>query len=604
MPFNFRKTKTMKLEKGNYGTGADAKSDQGKYEAKVREFLGYCKNFNNLLVRTGNDGEVKNVEDIRKCFNDGFKNYYKDSKKYSLFSHTTKVLKGMEKELKKLAKKGDKENKGSLTIDGMAGDLKKAFDYKPKRSGKADEIGKRSAIDDRAVYGFFTATLPKTLTSLCKKAKEEKVAALEEQNDTIEFIKKSFEDLDELRKKAGGAVENAKRHSLHQGEQVEEIKAQNEVLRQTAEEQGTPGDQKTVDEQEDAIKKLEEKREETKKRIEKLNEELEKKRAISEKLSNFDIEGNLDELMKEGNNDVKENLRNLLKTGNENETDGLKLLDALDARINELSKDLEGTKAEAEKLEKESAGIDSEIKKIKEEQNKLGKEIKKGKETQEKKFNLVKGTLTINGKEGAEAYWVDYNGSSMGMYLNEVKTVVMNGVEDISGFQRAKWGGMFHSFEKLTSVTAKNLRKIGNRVFDGCKKLASFNSTDNNFYNIPADVEVIGAYAFDEAGSEVAEGFSANVGATTIGKSAFASSGLREINLPNATIIGPYAFSGCTNLAKVTLGQNKLKSFKENAFDNNEKLTIYVKTEELQKELLEKLSAASRDKVKVKLIKK
>lgn len=230
MPFNFRKTKTMKLEKGNYGTGADAKSDQGKYEAKVREFLGYCKNFNNLLVRTGNDGEVKNVEDIRKCFNDGFKNYYKDSKKYSLFSHTTKVLKGMEKELKKLAKKGDKENKGSLTIDGMAGDLKKAFDYKPKRSGKADEIGKRSAIDDRAVYGFFTATLPKTLTSLCKKAKEEKVAALEEQNDTIEFIKKSFEDLGEALKQVGNELDAIGENVEEQEKSVEELEEQHEEL--------------------------------------------------------------------------------------------------------------------------------------------------------------------------------------------------------------------------------------------------------------------------------------------------------------------------------------------------------------------------------------
>ena len=48
----------------------------------------------------------------------------------------------------------------------------------------------------------------------------------------------------------------------------------------------------------------------------------------------------------------------------------------------------------------------------------------------------------------------------------------------------------------------------------------------------------------------------------------------------------------------------KIDNISVNAFDNKEGLTIHVKTEELQKELLEKLGKASKGNVKVELIQK
>lgn len=599
MPFNFRKTKTMKLENGNYGTGADAKSDQGKYEAKVKEFLGYCKDFNNALAQEGNKGEIKTVGDIIAYFNDSFKNYYKNSKKFSLFSHTTKILKGMEKKLKNLAKKGDKGNKGSLTIDGMAVELKKAFYYDSKRSSDAEK-GKRSAIDDRAVYGFFTATLPKTLTSLCKKAKKEAVAALEEQNDIIDLIKKSFGDLDELRKKAGGAVENAKRRSLHQGEQIEEIKAQQEVLHQTAEEHGTKGDQQAVNKQEDAIKKLEEKREEINRKIEELNKKIKENEAICDSLDWFSNKDNFGEWVTEEENDKKGELMTLL--GKNKETSLEELIGALSEKLAKLKADLDGIKAKAEGLKKESADIDSEIKKIKEEQNKLGKEIKKGKETQEKKFNLVKETLTINGQDGLKAYYDVYVGD-VTPYRNNTTSIIMNTIGDISKINAENLGGLFHSFEKLVSVKTSNLSgTISKGAFNQCYNLGSFNKSGNYEYIIPESVGTIGDSAFAEAGKKVADGFSANVESETIGEDAFQNSGLSKINLPNATTIKKGAFTGCNKLTEVTLGQDNLDNISEKAFDNNDKLIIYVKTGELQEKLKEKLKNSYRGNVEVKSI--
>ena len=557
MPFNFRKTSTMKLEKGNYGTSANAKSDQGKYEAKVKEFLGYCKDFNNALAKMGNNGKVKNVEDIRTCFNSSFKNYYQKTKKYSLFSHTTRVLKGMEKNLKKLAKKGDKGSEGSLTINGMAGDLKKAFDYKPKRSSDAEK-GKRSAIDDRAVYGFFTATLPKTLTSLCKKAKGEAVAALRKQENTIDLIKESFSDLDELREKARKTVENAKRHSLHQGEQIEEVRAQNKGLRQTAKEQGTPGDQKAVGEQGDDIKELEEKREETNKKIKELNEKLKEKEAIYKNLSGFNINEYPGEWNVQGDSRAKQNLRKLLKIENNNETDEAKLIGKLNGKIKELNTDIEKIEEEAEKLEEKLVTIDINIEKIGNKQNKLEDKMEEDKKTQEQNFNLIDGTLTINGQDGLKAYYDAYV-KNKDFYKNNTTNIVMNNVGDISEINAVNVGGLFSYFKDLTSVTAKGLEgTISKNAFNQCYKLSSFNSTNNNFYSIPASVGTIGDSAFAEAGSGVASGFSASIGSKTIGGGAFAGSSLKEVNLPHATIIEDDAFSECNSLATVTLGGNNI----------------------------------------------
>ena len=125
--------------------------------------------------------------------------------------------------------------------------------------------------------------------------------------------------------------------------------------------------------------------------------------------------------------------------------------------------------------------------------------------------------------------------------------------------------------------------------FYNCSKLNSFNSSENNFYNIPVNVKGIGSHAFFGAGKNVSNGFSAKVEAMTLNDYSFAESGLREINLPNATLILSNAFYGCKKLKKVTLGKDNVE-VDENAFDNDSKLTIYVKTEELQKKLQEKFN--------------
>ena len=359
MPFNFRKTKTMKLENGKYGTGADAKSDQAKYEAKVNEFLGYCKDFNNALARNGNDGKIKTVGDIITCFNDSFKNYYKNSKKFSLFSHTTKILKGMEKKLKNLAKKGDKENKGSLTINGMAVDLKKAFDYKPNRSGKADEIGKRSAIDDRAVYGFFTATLPKTLTSLCKKAKGKVEAALEEQNDIIEFIKKSFENLEEALKQVGNELADVEKEVEKQGQAVEELEEQHEEMEEgidngdaddaekgedvDALREGIEGVKKTNEEMTTELKKLEDEREKLQERDEELLGALNS--SGEERIKK------LKTLLNVGENEKSEDI---LNRGNKEKNETYAKIKELIEKITELKKTLKDNGVDIEELEKKA----------------------------------------------------------------------------------------------------------------------------------------------------------------------------------------------------------------------------------------------------------
>ena len=180
-------------------------------------------------------------------------------------------------------------------------------------------------------------------------------------------------------------------------------------------------------------------------------------------------------------------------------------------------------------------------------------DIKGDLEETEKLFKLEDKTLTINGQNGLKAYYDAYV-KNTDFYKDNTTYIVMNDAVDISEINARNKGGLFHSFENLTSVTAKGLKgTIGESAFDQCYKLNSFNSTDNNFYNIPEGVE-IGISAFSEAGSNVASGLSANIGSKTIGGGAFSGSSLKEVNLPNATNIQENAFSDCISLTKVTLG--------------------------------------------------
>ena len=139
----------------------------------------------------------------------------------------------------------------------------------------------------------------------------------------------------------------------------------------------------------------------------------------------------------------------------------------------------------------------------------------------------------------------------------------------------------------MTSVKAENLiGEIGEKAFNGCENLAYFNKANGYDYNISKSVRRVGECAFASAGKNVSNGFSANVKSRVIGQFAFAESGLREINLPNATLIEMGAFKECGKLKKVILGRERV-TFCEYAFDNTPDLTVVVKNEALKDKLKE-----------------
>ena len=247
-------------------------------------------------------------------------------------------------------------------------------------------------------------------------------------------------------------------------------------------------------------------------------------------------------------------------------------------------KDIRETKNSIDKYSKELKKLKSDTKKAAEKSNEIVRKL----EAQKGAFSLKNGTLTINGDEGLEV-WKIYkeNYSEESDKFTGIKTIVL---KDVSAINVTS---IFSFFEELTSVDAKSLNgksEISEYAFNRCANLAFFNNNGNGYnYNIP--VKKIGNYAFYGAGTNTPSGFSANVGATTINSFAFAASGLREIILPNVTEIGGYAFSGCTKLKTVILGQNiTANKVDKNAFANTKDLTIYVRTEELQKKLKKKFS--------------
>ncbi len=527
------KIKGERDEKGNlksYET-KDAKQVQKEYEVKVNSLLEYCMKFKTALnVLSSKDRILPlTVKDIKNCFDDSFKDYFKKfSKKFGLFSRTTKVLKGMDKELEKL---------GNLKLisKGAIAKIRDAFEY--KREMPKDGLIKRSAIDDKAVYGFFNSTLPGIIENLVSNGQK----AEEKEEDKIKFIEESLKN---------AKFEN--RLVVLQNK-VQEIKDDlDEIKEKQAEYEVGEKSKKAFKKSNELTEKIEKSVTEISDRVDMLSNSLNSLKIEKEKFKNHE----------------KKNV-----SGKKSEFS-----------VAAYKKDIRETKNSIDKYSKELKKLKSDTKKAAEKSNEIVRKL----EAQKGAFSLKNGTLTINGDEGLEV-WKIYkeNYSEESDKFTGIKTIVL---KDVSAINVTS---IFSFFEGLTSVDAKSLNgksEISEYAFNRCANLAFFNNNGNGYnYNIP--VKKIGNYAFYGAGTNTPSGFSANVGATTINSFAFAASGLKEIDLPNVTEIGGYAFSGCTKLKTVILGQNiTANKVDKNAFANTKDLTIYVRTEELQKKLKKKFS--------------
>ena len=373
---NLRKTKKMKIlenddKKEYYGTGTDPKKDQKKYEEKVKKFLDYyCKNFRNELVERSKNKEkgLKTVGDIKECFDSSFKEYYKKSKKFSLFSRTTKVLKGMDKQLDKIGKDE------SITGKEIEEELKKAFKYTSKRDYEKD-YGKRSAIDDKAVYGFFNATLPKIINNICQKARGEQADELKELNDLMDFVNESFGKVKRLSIKVGERLESIKDEVEEQEDDIDGIQEKNKGLQQKAEESDGQKDKKTIDEMNARITALEEENIKHSKRVGELEV---KKNAIDESSKKLKLFTNKPGWLKNENEKTKEDkevTEDLIKLLGEEQDGNLSLRDRFKSKLVKL-------KAEIEEIDNELGDLGGiiedntkKIKEIEEEQKKMGNKL-------------------------------------------------------------------------------------------------------------------------------------------------------------------------------------------------------------------------------------
>ena len=573
---NLRKTKKLEIlgndDQMSYGTKKDPKKDikkdQKKYEEKVDQFLRYCKNFRDELVERSKNKDkekgLKTVEDIKKCFDSSFKEYYKKSKKFGLFSRTTKVLKGMDKKLDKIKEVELSEN--------VAQKIKDAFKYTSKRDYEKD-YGKRSAIDDKAVYGFFNATLPKTIEIICKKQEGE----LKGEQKFMAFVKEALEEINELSKKADKIENNIKSVQKAAGKQEESIEQLEEAknkMDQPISKSNDKGIQEASDQIDNGINEVQESAEEISENIEKLaytHDEVSKKiERLNILMNKFESETLTEK--------EKSELGKLL--GVENLVDITK--EKIAAELEKLNEKLTEINNGVANSQRDLADNGNSIEDLDQSLDDLSDDIEEEKKAEKSLFKLENGTLTINGDKGVKSYWeaykkgCDYNKTPCNEYIAKVKNIVMNNVSDIydkfygnkNSYGYRYENGIFNGFAELVSVIGKSLsEKIGDYAFNRCEKLDSFNKGNNYDYNISESVKEICKYAFYKAGTKVSNGFSANVEAKTISSRAFSESGLAKINLPNVTTIEFYAFSGCEKLKEIILGPNITASnIKDSAF--------------------------------------
>ena len=117
----------------------------------------------------------------------------------------------------------------------------------------------------------------------------------------------------------------------------------------------------------------------------------------------------------------------------------------------------------------------------------------------------------------------------------------------------------FQSCENLTDVTlSENLEIINEAVFRFCKKLKSI--------NIPDNITSIGQDAFENCNVLESINFNSSSKLSEIKSGAFQScTSLQNFIIPNVSIVGDYAFRGCSTITEINL-PNSITSLGKEVF--------------------------------------
>lgn len=160
----WKKDKVKKMQfNGNskanasYTAGEKNNDDQEYYEGKVKGLMECCRNFEKSL---------KGIKAVNEFTADSIEwrfNYHFGKTMKKMFSKTSRVLKDMDKKLKKLKKKPlavlDKDNV-YIKDDNLVKAIKESFKYNGPKSGWDKDTIDRAAIYDKTVYDFFNGESP------------------------------------------------------------------------------------------------------------------------------------------------------------------------------------------------------------------------------------------------------------------------------------------------------------------------------------------------------------------------------------------------------------------------------------------------------------
>ena len=185
------------------------------------------------------------------------------------------------------------------------------------------------------------------------------------------------------------------------------------------------------------------------------------------------------------------------------------------------------------------------------------------------------GTLTITGKGNMTSSkpWLDYSDSIFDVIIGDQITSISSGAfKDCTNLEnvfigssvKIIGGGSYSqngAFSGCTSLSSVNIpdsvEEIHGYAFYGCKSLTAISLGQN--------CVSINAHAFFEC-SRLASIDLKNV--QTIGNSAFYSSGLKTVDVPDSvTSLGTEAFYGCTSLVSAAIGDS-LRAVPDSVFRN------------------------------------